>query len=130
MKNNNDFEYKYSAPTAKERQEIESIRNSYTPQSESMTKLTKLRQLDRKIRNTPTILALVIGIISALVFGVGLTMLLEWNMWLWGTIISIIGIIPMLFTYTLYSEISKHLKKKYASEIIRISDELLNDETK
>ena len=52
MKNENDFEFNYSAPTAEERKEIESIRNSYLLQEKKTpSKLDVLRKLDWKVRN-------------------------------------------------------------------------------
>lgn len=128
MKNNNDFEFKYSAPTVEERREIESIRNSYIKQEK--TKLEKLRSLDNKVKNIPTITALIIGIIGILVFGLGLTMVLYWNLLVYGCIVAIIGVIPMSLAYYAYVKVYNKLKAKYSKEILQLSEELLNDEEK
>ncbi|MFQ6772860.1 MAG: hypothetical protein ACLRFG_00080, partial [Clostridia bacterium] len=84
---NNDFEYNYVAPTSEERKEIESIRNAYIKPTASSGKLEKLRRLDFKVKNTPIIVALVMGVVGILTFGVGLTMMLEWNIILWGIVV-------------------------------------------
>ena len=68
------------------------------------------------------------GIISSLIFGLGLTMVLEWNLLVFGIIIMLIGFILMLCTYPLYKKISKMFKNKYSKEIINLSEELLKDE--
>ena len=129
MKSKNDFEYSYSAPTAEERKEIESIKNNYTKTSTS-TKLEKLRKLDNKVKQTPTILALVIGIIGTLVFGLGMAMVLEWSLIVFGVFIGVIGFIVLILAYPIYNKISTGLTNKYKDEILKLSDELLNDKNK
>ncbi|MBQ7978110.1 MAG: hypothetical protein IJ301_05965 [Clostridia bacterium] len=126
---NNDFEFKYSAPTSEERREIESIRNSYLENSVP-SKLQTLRSMNNKVKNIPTILALVIGIVGTLVFGLGLAMILEWELLIWGIILCVIGIAIAPFAYPIFIASKKHLKDKYAKDIIKLSEELLNDEIK
>ena len=126
----NDFEYKYVAPTASERKEIESIRDSYIakPINQVDSKLDRLRKLDFKVKNIPLIISLVIGILFTLVFGLGLTMILEWNFIMSGVILSAISIIPMVFNYLIFCHINIFLKNKYKDEILKLSNELLNNE--
>lgn len=128
MTNRNDFEFKYSAPTSQERKEIESIRNSYLTQEKSSNKLEYLRKLDAKVKNIPTCISLVVGVIGLLIFGLGMAMILEWNILLWGIVISAIGIIPISLAYPIFQKSKSHLKNKYGETILRISEELLNDE--
>ena len=124
---NNDFEYNYVAPTSEERKEIESIRNAYIKPTASSGKLEKLRRLDFKVKNTPIIVALVMGVVGILTFGVGLTMMLEWNIILWGIVVSIVGLVPVALAYPAYIRIGKNLREKHSQEIICLSDELLNE---
>ena len=63
------FEYKYSAPTMEERREIDSIRSQYLPKDKSLTKMDQLRQLDRKVKNTPIIFALTLTLRTKFMFG-------------------------------------------------------------
>lgn len=130
MKNKNDFEYKYVAPTASERREIESIKNNYMPLDENQKKLFKLRKLDSKVRNTPIIISSIIGLVGILIFGLGLTMVLEWEKILSGVIVSIIGFIPTLLAHPVYLKVKYYLKNKYSDKIIKLSDELLNKNNK
>ncbi len=125
---NNDFEYKYSAPTKQERKEIESIRNSYIPQSVQHSKLDRLRKLHARVKNVPLINSLTIGIIGILIFGLGLTMVLEWGIVLWGVVVGVVGCAIMGVAYPIHLRLEKFMKLKYSEEIIKISDELLNDE--
>ena len=69
---NNTFSYNYSATRNKE---VESIRNKYMPHEES--KLEKLKKLDLRVQTAGMIEGLSIGIIGALVFGIGMCFFLD-----------------------------------------------------
>lgn len=123
------FEYKYSAPTMEERQEINSIRSQYLPKDKSLTKMDELRTLDRKVKNTPIIYSLTFGIVGILTFGLGLTFFLEWvNLWYVGIPCSLIGIALMLVAYPIHTKLTQKYKDKYGKQIIELSNELLNEE--
>lgn len=131
MEEKNDFEFNYSAPTTQERKEIESIRNSYlNPQQKEKTKLDILRSLDWKVKNIPCIWALAIGIIGLLIFGLGMTMILEWSLLVWGIVVCVISCAPIILAYPIYNILTKRMREKYSEEIIKLSEELLNDENK
>lgn len=122
----NKFEYKYKAPTQEERQEINNILNDYLPKNENNNKLDYLRKLDFKVKNIPMIVGLNLGIIGTLIFGLGLTCFLEWNLIILGFIFSLLGMIVAVMAYPLYKVIYKRMKNRYSDEIIKISNELLN----
>lgn len=125
------FEYKYEAPTIEERKEIDNIRRQYLPQDKSITKMERLRSLDKRVKSIPQIYGLTLGIVGVLTFGLGLTFFLEWsNLWYIGIPCSIIGIILMSFAYYLHNKVLEKLKAKYGQEIIDLSNELLNEESK
>lgn len=124
-----DFKYEYSAPTAEERKEIESIRRNYLPENNNNS-LSYLRKLDNKVKSYPTIISLVLGIVSLLIFGLGLTMILEWQMVGLGVFVGLIGLITMFFVYPIFLKVNSFLKNKYSDKILKISEELLNDENK
>ena len=126
---NNDFEYKYSAPTSAERKEIESIRNSYLIEK-SPNKHEQLRKLDRKVRNLPTAFSLIVGILGLLLLGLGFSMILEWKIYLWGIVVSCIGLIAISLAYPIYFKTSNYLKSKYSEQILKLSEELLNEKNK
>lgn len=122
----NKFEYKYTAPTQEERLEIEDIRRNYIPKDEKNTQLVILRKMDRKVQNLPTLIGLCIGITFCLVFGLGLTMILEWDLIVGGIFVMFIGLVPMILNPMIVSRATTYLKDKYKEDILRISDELLN----
>lgn len=124
---NNKFKYTYSAPTKSEREQIEDIRKNYLPKSDKEAKMERLKKLDEKVKNIPTIYGLCIGIVGLLIFGLGITMILEWKIVVWGIIISIIGLIPMCLAYPIFSRIKNKLTDKYKKEILDLSEELLNE---
>ena len=126
MNNENDFEYSYEALSAEERKEVESIKSFYQEHL-GLSKVQKLKQMHSKVKNLPQIIALTIGIIGILIFGLGLTMLLEWRLILWGCLVSVVGTIIMLTVYLVYLKITKFLKAKYSKKIIELSDEILKE---
>ena len=124
---NNQFNFKYVAPNEKERKEIDSIRRQYAPQEKTETKLERLRRLDGLVKNTAIIWSLVLGVVGTLVFGLGLTMILEWNIWLWGIVLMGAGSILVAIAYPVYRLTLNKGKAKYGDEILRLSEELLNE---
>ena len=123
----NQFNFRYTAPTEEERKEIDSIRRQYAPQEKTETKLERLRRLDALVKNTAVIWSLVFGVIGCLIFGLGLTMVLEWNILLWGIVLMVIGSVPMAIAFPVYNKLLKKGKAKYGDEILRLSEELLNE---
>lgn len=125
--NNNEFNYKYSAPTEAERREISDIRKQYAPQNEEESKLQRLRRLDNAVRGTAAAWALALGIVGCLIFGLGLSMILEWNIVAWGVVLCVLGAVPTSLAYPVYNAVFNAKKQKYGKEILRLTDELLNE---
>lgn len=122
------FEFSYSAPSEAERREIASIRRQYEPQSEKKeSKIERLRRLDAHVRNSANAISLVFGIVGILVFGLGLTMMLEWAIYIWGVVVCIVGAIPTALAYPVYKGTLRKNKKKYGEEILALSEELLKE---
>ena len=91
------------------------------------TKIERLRRLDGLVKNTAIIWSLVLGVLGCLIFGLGLTMILEWDILLWGIILMVIGSVPMAIAYPVYKLALNKGKAKYGDEILRLSEELLNE---
>ena len=117
----NNFEYSYSA----ERQsEIEAIRKKYLPQNEQEDKLAQLRKLDASVGTPGLIASMALGIVSALVFGVGMCCFLVWSLWVLGALLCVVGIVGMLVAPWLYRKLVEKRKQEIAPEILRLTEEL------
>lgn len=121
---NQEFRYTYTAPTSTEKQEIEHIRRQYSPKVE--TDIERLRRLHNKVNQLPQIISLIFGIIGTLIFGLGLTCALEWDMMALCVILSIIGIVLVIFAYPMYNYFLKRNKARYGEEILELSNKLLD----
>ena len=124
---NNEFNYTYSAPTEAERREINSIKRQYAPADGKEAKLQRLRALDGRVKSVPRAVALTLGVVGLLIFGTGLTCILEWGLWLPGALLMVAGVPVFSVAYPVYTHLLKKGKKKYGEEILRLSDELLNE---
>lgn len=121
------FVYNYSAPTEEERREIEDIKKQFMPEEKSEDKLTRLRRLNKKVYTAPKIFALSFGIAALLVFGLGMTMTIEWSLYIWGAIVGAVGVALMCVTNIIYKALLARNKKRYGQTIIDLSNELLNE---
>ncbi len=130
MEQQNAFSYTYNAPC---NQEVLNIREKYLPQEES--KLDELKRLDAKVKQPANVFAYTFGTISAIVMGAGMSLVMTDI----GTIIGLattmapgiaIGVVGMgmaLCTYPIYKKILNDRKKKYAPEILKLSERIMKD---
>ena len=124
---NNKFSFTYSAPTEAERREIESIRRQYKPETEEENKVERLRRLHSRVMGAATAVSLAAGILGSLIFGAGMALALEFEMLLWGVVLSVVGLPPILAAYPLYKRVLAKGKKQHGDEILRLSEELLGN---
>ncbi len=115
------FEYSYRAPTEEERREIESIRRFYGGQEE---KFVRLKKLDARVRNVAAGCALSMGVFGCLVFGLGMSMILAWDLTAAGIAVAAAGVVPMLSANPVYNAVLNRNKKKCGDEILRLAEEL------
>ena len=125
--NDNKFKYSYSAPTELERREIESIKKNYEGGDSESSKLSRLRKLDAFVNNSAMAAGISIGVIGLLIFGLGMSLGLEWQIYLWGILLAALGAVPIAAAYPLYKFVLNRNKKKYGSEILSLSKELLGE---
>ena len=121
-KNNQSFQYTYSA---KQQEEIKNIRNKYVAPEED--KMTLLRKLDNQVTQKATIKSIVIGVIGALFLGLGMSCCMVWaGRWFFpGIVVGVVGIVFVSLAYPLYNRILKQEREKVAPEILRLTEELL-----
>lgn len=118
------FDYSYSSPDGEERRWIESIRREYLPQEEHDIKLAEIKKLHKRAKRIPTAIATCIGVFGTLVFGLGMTLTLEWKQMIAGIIVGIAGMAIMLLTYPIYQFMRTRGRNKYGERIVKIADEL------
>lgn len=119
---NNGFNFTYSA---KEQDEVKKIREKYVDKQES--KIEQLRRLDQKVTQKGTMMAIIIGVIGTLILGLGMSCALVWQgVWfVLGIIIGLLGMAVLGVAYPVYLNITKKEREKYAPEILRLADELM-----
>lgn len=126
------FNYTYSA---KEHEEIKSIRAKYAAPEQQEDKMSQLRRLDESVTKKATVAALVIGIIGALMLGFGMSLAMtdlagmlgmdSTAAMLVGIAVGIVGIFFVSLAYPVYCRVLKKEREKLAPEILRLTDELL-----
>lgn len=127
MKTNNTFQMTYSA---QQQDEIQSIREKYIPKEEN--KLDTLRALDAKATSLASITAILMGVLGALIMGIGMSLIMTDFGTILGSVAFPLGIVlgvagmgVLALAYPLYSRTLKKQREKIAPEILRLSDELL-----
>ena len=122
MENSNVFSYQYSA---KQNREVEHIRRKYLPKEEN--KMETLRKLDARVQMAGTIPSLCIGVVGALVFGLGMCFFLDvfaGAAWL-TDLLMVLGAVIMIPAYPIYRRIARKTKAKLTPEILRLSEEII-----
>ena len=124
------FKYTYSA---KEQDEIKRIRQKYQSQEEDS--MTRLRKLDASVTSKATVIALVLGIVGVLIFGMGMSLIMTdlavllgmkgMTNIIVGIITGVLGVILAALAYPVYSKVLKREREKIAPEILRLTDELM-----
>lgn len=107
---------------------VEKIRNQYT--EHEVTKLDKLKSLDKRVKRGATVFSYAFGTIGSLVLGTGMCLAMEVigsGLMIPGVIIGVAGIGLVSVTYPIYKKMIEASKKKHANEIITLSDEILNN---
>ena len=120
--NREGFSYTYSA---EEQQELKKIREKYLPKEEN--KMEQIRSLDSKATGKATMIAIIIGVIGALLLGVGMccTMVWQGKWFVPGILVGIIGIGIVAIAYPVYNKTLKTEREKIAPEVLRLTEELL-----
>lgn len=106
----------------------EQLANEYAPKDTS--KVVALRKLDKKAKMPATVFTYTLGIVSALVLGIGMCLGMKvigsgsTASFVSGIIIGIIGMIGMGVNLPLYRKLLEKGKQKYAFEIIQLAKEI------
>ena len=118
------FSYNYSAAQSKEAQ---MIRDKNLPREESA--LDELKRLDRAVDNSGMIPALTLGIMSCLVFGLGMCFALGAlpKSMVLGVLFGIIGTVGMLFAYPVHRRCICKAKETHQARILELAAQLCGE---
>lgn len=109
----------------------EQLANEYAPKNTS--KVVALRKLDAKAKRPANIFVYSVGVISALVLGVGMCLAMgkigggTTVSFVLGIVVGIIGIVGICVNYPIYKRILEKGKQKYAFEIVELAKEISED---
>lgn len=108
----------------------EHIANEYSAKKES--KVIALKKLDKKAKLPANIFVYTNGILMSLILGLGMCLSMgvigNGKFIVLGVIIGIIGIVGVSTNYFSYKKILKESKEKYAQDIIRLANEISEEE--
>ena len=109
------------------------IRTQYT--EKQSTELEALKALDAKVKRPANVFAYVFGSISAIIMGAGMSLVmtdiadiigLGVDPMITGIVVGISGMAMAIVNYPIFKGILNSRKKKYASEIIALSEKIMN----
>ena len=110
----------------------EQLANEYAPKDTS--KVVALRKLDAKAKRPASIFTYTLGVIAALIFGLGLCLAMgqigsgSTGAFVLGIFIGVLGMIGMGVNYPIYKRILASGKQKYAFEILELAKEISGKE--
>lgn len=112
---------------------VQKIRTQYTEKEH--TQLDALRELDAKVKRPANVFAYVFGGIGAIIMGCGMSLVMTdigaalgmSNTMAPGIIIGLAGLLMAVVNYPIFKGILNGRKKKYADEIIKLSDKIIGD---
>ena len=111
---------------------VQKIRTQYTEKQH--TELDALKALDAKVKKPANVFAYTYGSIGAVVMGTGMSLVMTEigailglaNTMVPGIAIGVVGMGMALSTYPIYKRILNSRKKKYADEILRLSEKIMS----
>ena len=110
---------------------IQKIRTQYTEKEH--TEVDALKALDSKVKRPANVFAYVFGSIGAVIMGCGMSLVMTdiaeiiglSNPMIYGIIIGIFGMAMAIVNYPIYKTILGSRRKKYAGQIIKLSDRIM-----
>ena len=110
---------------------VQKIRTQYTEKQH--TELDALKELDAKVKRPANVFAYTYGSVSAIVMGVGMSLVMTEigaiiglaSAMIPGIVIGVVGMGMALSTYPIYKKMLGARKKKYAPEILKLSEKIM-----
>jgi hypothetical protein len=111
---------------------VQKIRTQYTEKQH--TELDELKALDAKVKKPANTFGYTYGCVSAIVMGTGMSLVMTdigrvvglARAMVPGIAIGVVGMGMALTTYPIYKRILNSRKKKYAPEIMALSEKIMN----
>lgn len=110
---------------------VQKIRTQYTEKQH--TELDALKELDAKVKRPANVFAYTYGSVSAVVMGAGMSLVMTEigatiglaSAMVPGIVIGVAGMGMALSTYPIYTKMLSARKKKYAPEILKLSEKIM-----
>ena len=115
------FSYTYSAA---KQAEIDQIRQKYLPPEEQDERLLELRKLDASVGRPGMVAAIGVGLAGVLLFGLGMSCIMVWNLLLPGVLLGLLGFAGVAAALPLYNRITEKRRAQLTPEILRLTEEL------
>ena len=111
---------------------VQKIRTQYTEAKH--TELDELKALDAKVKRPANTFAYTYGSLSAIIMGAGMSLVMTYigaaigltSVMAHGIAIGVVGLGMALSTYSIYKRMLDTRKKKYAPEILKLSEKIIN----
>ncbi len=111
---------------------VQKIRTQYT--EKESTELDALKELDAKVKRPANVFAYVFGSVSAVIMGAGMSLVMTdigstigiKDAMVPGIAVGIAGMAMAIANYPIHKNILSGRRKKYADEIIALSDKIMN----
>lgn len=112
---------------------VQKIRTQYTEKEH--TQLDALKELDAKVKRPANVFAYIFGSIGAVIMGSGMSLIMTdigstigmENTMTPGIVIGIAGMLMAIFNYPMYKKILTSRRKKYADQIMTLSDNIMSN---
>lgn len=121
------FTYTYSA---RQQEEIRSIREKYLPRQPEEDKMEQLRRLDKGVTKKGTMASITTGVVGCLLLGLGMCCSMVWMgaLFLPGILLGLLGIGAVAAAYPIYTRITEKERERLAPQILRLTEELSGQE--
>ena len=112
---------------------VQKIRTQYTEKEN--TQLDALKKLDAKVKKPAIVFGYVFGSLSAIIMGSGMSLVMTdigetigmADAMIPGVVIGIVGMLMAIINYPVYKKFLASRRKKYAKEIIALSDNIMKN---
>ena len=111
---------------------VQKIRTQYTEKQH--TELDELKALDAKVKRPANVFGYTYGSISAIIMGAGMSLVMTdigvmiglADAMVPGIVVGVVGLALALTTYPIYKKILNSRKKKFAPQILALSEKIEN----